>query len=49
MLRGMITIHADFHNFGQPQQAIIVLRIDPALEPPAPRIIRIEHDGWTFP
>lgn len=48
MLRGMITIHADFHNFGQPQQAIIVLRIDPALEPPAPRIIRIEHDGWTF-
>lgn len=49
MFRGMLTIHVDFHNFDQPQQAIVVLRVDPDLTPPAPRIMRIEHDGWTFP
>jgi len=49
MFRGMITVHVDFQNFGQPQQAIVVLRVDPALTPPAPRIMRIEHDGWAFP
>ncbi|TNF21359.1 MAG: hypothetical protein EP318_07205 [Rhodobacteraceae bacterium] len=49
MLRGMITINADFINFGLPGRAVFRLRADPA-QPGAPvRIFRVEHDGWHFP
>ncbi|GGD27916.1 SH3 domain-containing protein [Sinisalibacter lacisalsi] len=49
MFRGMITVHVDFRNFGQPQRAVVRLRVDPSLDPPAPRIMRIEHEAWAFP
>ncbi|WP_026758789.1 SH3 domain-containing protein [Sediminimonas qiaohouensis] len=49
MHRGLVTVHAKFRNFGQPQTAIFRLRVDPALDPPALRIMRIEHQGWSFP
>lgn len=44
MLRGMITVNADFENFGAPRRAVVRLRFEEG----APRIIRIEHEGWTF-
>lgn len=49
MFRGMITVQARFRNFGQPQTVTFRLRVDPALDPPALRIMRIEHSGGTFP
>jgi len=49
MFRGMITVHVHFSNFGQPQRAVVRLRVDPTLDPPAPRIMRIEHEAWAFP
>lgn len=49
IFRGMITIHARFENFGEPQLAIFRLRVDPALDPPEVRIMRIEHEGWSVP
>lgn len=49
MFRGLITVHADFFNFGAPRRATYALRADPG-QPGAPvRIIRIAHDdGWTI-
>lgn len=44
MLRGMITVNADFRNFGYQRRAVVRLRVERA----APRIIRIEHEGWSF-
>jgi hypothetical protein len=49
MLRGMISVHASFRNFGQPQKAVFRLRVDTSLDDPALRIMRVEHDGWEFP
>ncbi|SMH39939.1 SH3 domain-containing protein [Maritimibacter sp. HL-12] len=49
MFRGMITVHARFENFGMPQRVVFRLRVDPSLDPPAVRIMRIEHDDWTLP
>lgn len=49
MVRGMITVRAEFSNFGQPQTVIFNLRADPA-QPGAPvRIMRIDHGGWIIP
>lgn len=44
MFRGLITVNADFRNFGQQRRAIVRLRY----EDDAPRVIRIEHENWTF-
>lgn len=44
MFRGMITVNADFRNFGHPRRAMVRLRVEDG----APRIIRIEHEGWAF-
>ncbi|MFC6486456.1 SH3 domain-containing protein [Nitratireductor sp. GCM10026969] len=49
MFRGMVSVHATFRNFGHPQQAVFRLRGDGSLDPPALRIMRIEHEGWAFP
>lgn len=49
MFRGMITVLVDFINFGQPQQAVVRLRADTATPGSPVRIMRIEHDGWSFP
>lgn len=49
MLRGMITVLVDFTNFGQPQRATVRLRVDTGRPDRPIRIMRIEHDGWTFP
>lgn len=49
MLRGMITVLVDFTNFGQPQRAVVRLRTDTRNPDLAVRILRIEHDGWSFP
>lgn len=46
MFRGMITINADYINFGQQGRAIFRLRAAPD---GALRIFRIEHDGWSIP
>lgn len=49
MLRGMITVRAEFTNFGQPQSVVFNLRADGA-QPGSPvRIMRIDHGDWTFP
>jgi hypothetical protein len=44
MLRGLITVNANFRNFGAERRAVVRLRFEDG----APRIIRIEHEGWTF-
>lgn len=44
MFRGLITVNADFHNFGQPRRAVVRLRYEEG----EPRIIRIEHEDWAF-
>ncbi|MEF2554442.1 SH3 domain-containing protein [Aurantimonas sp. A2-1-M11] len=49
MFRGMISVHATFRNFGHPQRAVFRLRVDGARDPPALRVMRVEHEGWTFP
>lgn len=49
MLRGMITIHADFTNFGEVQRATFYLRADPSGQGAPLRIFRVEHDGWSYP
>lgn len=49
MFRGMITIIAEFTNFGQPKRATFYLRADTE-QPDAPfRIFSIGHDDWGFP
>ncbi|PVA11999.1 hypothetical protein DC366_03520 [Pelagivirga sediminicola] len=49
MLRGMITVNVDFHNFGRTQRAIYSLRADTS-QPGAPiRIFRIEHGDHSIP
>jgi len=49
MLRGMITVLAEFTNFGRPQTVVFNLRADPE-QPDAPvRIMRINHEGWSIP
>ncbi|MBS1303394.1 hypothetical protein [Loktanella sp. SALINAS62] len=49
MLRGMITVRAEFTNFGQPQTVTFNLRADP-VQPDAPvRIMRINHGEWSIP
>src|SRR5690606_24930139 len=49
MLRGMITINADFTNFGERQRAIFYLRADTERQGAPLRIFRVEHDGWSYP
>ena len=49
MLRGMVTIHVDFTNFGEPQRASYYLRADPTQRGAPLRIFRVEHDGWSYP
>ena len=49
MLRGMVTVHVDFTNFGQPQRASFYLRADTAQRGAPMRIFRVEHDGWSYP
>lgn len=44
MLRGMITVVAQFRNFGQPRRAVVRLRAEGG----EPRIFAIEHEGWRF-
>lgn len=44
MFRGMITVNADFRNFGHPRRAVVLLRVEEG----EPRVIRIEHEGWSF-
>ncbi|WP_274426383.1 SH3 domain-containing protein [Chelativorans sp. YIM 93263] len=44
MFRGLITVNADFRNFGHPRRAVVRLRVEDG----EPRIIRIEHEGWSF-
>ncbi|MBS1302680.1 hypothetical protein [Loktanella sp. SALINAS62] len=49
MLRGMITVRAEFSNFRQPQTVMFNLRADP-VQPNAPmRIMRISHGEWSIP
>ncbi len=49
MMRGMITIHVDFVNFGANGRVTYRLCADTS-QPGAPlRIFRIEHADWTFP
>jgi hypothetical protein len=49
MFRGMITLNVEIVNFGRSHTAVFRLRADPS-QPGAPlRIMRIEHDGWSFP
>lgn len=49
MLRGMVTIHVDFINFGQAQRATYLLRPDTTQAAAPLRIFRVEHEGWSFP
>ncbi|MFC4352020.1 hypothetical protein ACFOW6_10745 [Fodinicurvata halophila] len=44
MFRGLITVNADFRNFGQSRRAVVRLRYEKG----EPRVIRIEHEAWTF-
>ncbi|UUP18195.1 hypothetical protein [Nitratireductor thuwali] len=44
MFRGLITVNADFRNFGHPRRAVVRLRVFEGM----PRIIRIEHEEWVF-
>ncbi|WP_139196164.1 hypothetical protein [Salinihabitans flavidus] len=48
-LRGMITVRAEFLNFGRSQTVIFNLRADPALPGAPVRIMRIDHGGWMVP
>ncbi|AKM06804.1 hypothetical protein [Pelagerythrobacter marensis] len=49
MFRGMITVNVEIVNFGRRHTAVVRLRADPA-QPGSPiRVVRIEHDGWSFP
>lgn len=46
--RGMITIHADFLNFGEPRRVTFYLRSDPD-RPGAPILIfRVEYEEWEI-
>ncbi|MEW4467836.1 hypothetical protein AB1K62_08405 [Parasphingorhabdus sp. JC815] len=49
MLRGMVTVHVDFTNFGEPQRATFYLRADTTQRGSPLRIFRVEHDGWSYP
>lgn len=49
MLRGMITVRAEYSNFGQPQTVKFNLRPDAARDGAPIRIMRIRHDGWMLP
>jgi uncharacterized protein YraI len=49
MFRGMITVRAEFSNFGQPETVIFNLRADPAQHGAPVRIMRIDHGGWRIP
>lgn len=49
MLRGMVTIHVDFTNFGRSQRATYYLRADTTQRGAPLRIFRVEHDGWSYP
>lgn len=49
MLRGLITVRAEFENFGQPQSVIFHLRADPAQTGGPVRILRINHATHTIP
>jgi uncharacterized protein YraI len=49
MLRGMITVRAEFSNFGQPQTVIFNLRADPSQRGAPVRIMRIDHGEWSIP
>lgn len=44
MFRGLITVNADFRNFGEQRRVVVRLRYKEG----APRIIRIEHEDWEF-
>lgn len=49
MLRGMITVRAEFLNFGQPQSVIFNMRSDPAQSGEPVRIMRIDHGTRSIP
>lgn len=49
MYRGMITVHVDFTNFGQPQRATYFLRADTTQRGAPMRIFHVEHNGWSYP
>lgn len=49
VLRGMVTIHVDFTNFGEPQRASYYLRADTTQRGAPLRIFRVEHAGWSYP
>ena len=49
MFRGMVSVVATFDNFGRQQKAVVRLRVDDSLNEPALRIMRIEHENWSYP
>ncbi|MEI4264158.1 SH3 domain-containing protein [Roseovarius sp. D0-M9] len=49
MLRGMITVRAEFTNFGRPQSVMFNLRADPDQPGTPVRIMRIDHGEWSVP
>jgi len=49
MLRGMITVHVNFTNFGERRRATLRLRADTDLEGAPVRIFSIEHGERAFP
>jgi hypothetical protein len=46
--RGMITIHADFLNFGHPRRVSFYLRPDTERAGNSLRIFRVEHEDWEI-
>jgi len=49
MRQGLITLWAEFSNFGSPQRVAFDLRSDTQREGAPIRIMRISHDGWNLP
>ncbi|AVX06108.1 hypothetical protein MXMO3_03605 (plasmid) [Maritalea myrionectae] len=49
ILRGTTILHVDMMSFGRPQRATFLLRPDAAQAGNPLRIIRVEHEGWSFP
>lgn len=49
MRQGLITLWAEFSNFGRPQRVGFDLRADTQREGAPIRIMRINHDGWSIP
>lgn len=47
--QGLITVWAEFSNFGRPQKVGFSLRADTQREGAPIRIMGFSHDGWRFP